>query len=224
LDWFRILYFSYFYYHILLILNIITDLYKTISAPSDGIYKEKGSKFIAFACPAFSEEDFKAHLSKIKKEYHDARHHCYAFRLGAEMLKYRFSDDGEPSSTAGKPIYGQIQSYGLTNISIVVIRYFGGTKLGVGGLITAYREATKDALNNTTIIERTVDHVYEIEFGYEIMSDVMNFVKNQHLEIITQQLEEKGIIQFRIRKSQADTITEKLKKVVGLKLSFLKII
>lgn len=202
----------------------MTDSYKTIANPSEGIFKEKGSKFIAFASPVFSEEEFKEKLQQVKKDYHDARHHCYAFRLGADMQQYRFNDDGEPSSTAGKPIYGQIQSFELTNIAIIVIRYFGGTKLGVGGLITAYKEAAKDALNNGVIINKTVDNIYEIQFGYDIMSDVMNFIKKKELEIISQILEETGIIQFRIRQSESQNIIEQLEKIEGLKVDFLKTI
>lgn len=188
------------------------------------MYKEKGSKFIAFAYPVFSEEEFKQQLHRLKKDYNDARHHCYAFRLGADLKQHRFSDDGEPSSTAGKPIYGQIQSYDLTNIMIVVIRYFGGTKLGVGGLITAYKEAAKDALSNASIIERTVDNVYQIKFGYEIMSDVMNFIKHKKLEIIDQKLEDSGTIEFKIRQRESDAIVEEFKKIIGLKISLLKVV
>jgi uncharacterized YigZ family protein len=200
------------------------DQYQTIAAPSEGIYKEKGSKFIAFATPVFSENEFKEKLQQLKKDYHDARHHCYAFRLGADLKQYRFSDDGEPSSTAGKPIFGQIQSFELTNICIIVIRYFGGTKLGVGGLITAYKEAAKDALNNAKIITRTVDNLYEIQFGYEIMSDVMNFIKKNNLEVTSQILEENGIIQFRIRQSEAEPLIQKFEEIEGIKIELLKTI
>jgi len=200
------------------------DHYKTIENPTEGIYKEKGSKFIAFAYPVFSEDEFKERMLELKKDYHDARHHCYAFRLGVDMNQYRFSDDGEPSSTAGKPIYGQIQSYELTNICIIVIRYFGGTKLGVGGLITAYRAAAKDAIENAKIINRTVDNVYEIQFGYDIMSDVMNFIKKNELEVLSQVLEENGTIQFRVRQSEADNLIQKFKEIEGLKIELLRTI
>jgi uncharacterized YigZ family protein len=159
------------------------DSYQTLSNRSEGFYKEKGSKFIGIAVPLHSEEEFKQFLADIKKEYHDARHHCYAFKIGLTDDAYRYNDDGEPSNSAGAPIYGQIQSFGVTNIAIVVVRYFGGTKLGVGGLITAYREAAKDALQNGSIINCTVDNFYQLEFGYEIMSDVMNFVKQNQLNI-----------------------------------------
>ena len=198
------------------------DSYLTITKPSEGIYKEKGSKFIAFAYPVFSEEEFKEHIQQLKKDYHDARHHCYAFRLGADHNAYRYSDDGEPSSTAGKPIFGQIQSFELTNIAIVVVRYFGGTKLGVGGLITAYKAAAQDAIKNAAIIERTVDNFYKIEFEYDIMSEVMNFVKQNQLEVTSQNLEEKGTIFFRIRQSNADLTLDQLKKIEGLKIEFLR--
>ena len=198
------------------------DLYKTISAPTEGYYKAKGSKFTGFAIPIFSEEEFKKHLARIKKEHPDSGHYCYGFRLGADNKLYRYSDDGEPSSTAGKPIFGQIQSYNLTNIMIVVTRYFGGTKLGVGGLITAYRAAAKEALDNAKIVNRTVDNIYQIKFGYKIMSEVMNFIKKNELEVISQVLEESGTIQFRIRQSEAENLIEQLENIDGLKIEFLR--
>jgi len=202
----------------------VTDQYKTIVAPSEGTYKAKGSKFTGFAIPVFSEEEFKGHLARIKKENPDSGHYCYGFRIGADNKLYRYSDDGEPSSTAGKPIFGQIQSFELSNIMIVVTRYFGGIKLGVGGLITAYRSAAKEALNNANIVNRTVDNIYEIRFGYGIMSEVMNFIKKKKLEITSQRLEEIGTIQFRIRQSEAENIMEQLEKIESLKVQFLNTI
>jgi len=202
----------------------LLDSYQTIAAPSKGIYKAKGSKFIAFAYPIFDEHEFKEKLQTLKKEYHDARHHCYAYQLGLSENKFRFNDDGEPSSTAGKPIFGQIQSFKLTNITIIVIRYFGGTKLGVGGLITAYKEAAKDTLNNAKIITKTVDNVYQIEFNYNIMSKVMNFVKHHQLNVIHQVLNEKGIIQFKIRQTESEEIIKNLQEITSLKITFLKTI
>lgn len=204
------------------LLNNIIDQYKTIAAPSEGYYKEKGSKFTGFAIPVFSDEEFKEHLARIKKEHPHSGHYCYGLRIGADHKLYRYSDDGEPSSTAGKPIFGQIQSYELTNIMIVVIRYFGGTKLGVGGLITAYRAAARAALENAKIINRTVDNIYQIQFGYAIMSDVMNFIKRNNLEITSQVLEEIGTIQFRIRQSEAENKIEQFENIEGLKVQFLK--
>ncbi len=202
----------------------MTDQYKTIAEPSEGYYKEKGSKFTGFAIPVFSEEEFKEHLARIKKENPDSGHYCYGVRIGADHKLYRYSDDGEPSSTAGKPIFGQIQSYDLTNIMIVVTRYFGGTKLGVGGLITAYRAAAKEAIDNAQIITRTVDNFYEIKFGYEIMSEVMNFTKKNKLEVTSQVLEESGTIQFRIRQNEAENTVEQLENIKGLNIQFLKTI
>ena len=160
--------------------------FKTIKAPSEGIYKEKGSKFIAFAIPINSELQFKEELSRIKKEYHDAGHHCYGFSIGSEGKLYRYSDDGEPNNSAGKPIYGQLLSFGVTHVTIIVIRYFGGTKLGVGGLITAYKEAAKDALNNATIIEKEITESCTIQFKYESMNTIMGLVKTFDLEIVEQ--------------------------------------
>lgn len=200
---------------------MLTDSYQTIATPSKGIYKAKGSKFLAFAYPIFSEQEFKDKLHLLKKEYHDARHHCFAYKLGLNENKCRFNDDGEPISSAGKPIFGQIQSFKLTNIAIIVVRYFGGTKLGVGGLITAYKEAAKDALNNAKIITRTVDNVYQIEFGYEIMSKVMNFLKHHQLNVISQVLAEKGTIQFKIRQSKSEQLIASLKTIKGIKVIFL---
>lgn len=198
------------------------DSYKTIAKTSEGLYKEKGSKFIAVASAVYSEEEFKEFLNQVKKDYHDARHHCYAFKIGLTENEYRYNDDGEPNNSAGAPIYGQIQSFNVTNIAIIVVRYFGGTKLGVGGLITAYKEAAKDALQNAKIIERTVDNFYRIQFGYEIMSDVMNFIKQHQLEVTLQELEEKGKIEFRIRQSEAESMIENLEKIEGLEISLLK--
>ncbi len=202
----------------------MSDRYKTIAAPSEGYYKEKGSKFTGFAIPVFSDEEFKEQLARIKKEHPDSGHYCYGVRIGADHKLYRYSDDGEPSSTAGKPIFGQIQSYELTNVMLVVIRYFGGTKLGVGGLITAYRASARAALENAKIIHRTVDNSYLIQFGYAIMSDVMNFIKRNELKVTSQVLEERGTIQFRIRQSEAENTIEQLEKIEGLKVEFLKTI
>ncbi len=217
---FRLCYFEYFYNYI----SLVIDQYKTIAKSSEGYYKEKGSKFTGYAIPVFSEEEFREHLARIKREVPDSGHYCYGLRIGADNKLYRYSDDGEPSNSAGKPIFGQIQSYELTNIMIVVTRYFGGTKLGVGGLITAYRAAAKEALDNAKIINRTVDNFYQIEFGYEIMSEVMNFVKKHNLEVTSQVLEEKGTIQFRIRQSESDNLIEQLENIEGLKVEFLKTI
>lgn len=184
--------------------------FKTIKAPSQGIYKEKGSKFIAFAIPTNSELQFKEGLSRVKKEYHDAGHHCYAFRIEPEGKLYRFSDDGEPNNSAGKPIYGQLLSFEVTNVTIVVIRYYGGVNLGVGGLITAYREAAKDALNNAQIIKKEVTEPLVINFKYDSMNAIMGLVKSFELEIVEQQFELDCVIKLNCPKRNKLQLESKL--------------
>ena len=160
----------------------MVSAYRTIATTSEGIYKDRGSKFLAFAYPVKSEEEVKEILQQLRKEYHDARHHCYAWKLGVDPPQVRANDDGEPSSSAGKPILNQIEKQKLTNTLVVVIRYFGGTLLGVGGLINAYRSATVDALKNNRVIRKKVKQSYRLEFGYPEMNKVMNMVKEMHLE------------------------------------------
>lgn len=200
------------------------DNYLTIAKASEGIYKEKGSKFLAFAYPIFGEDDFKEHIQELKKLHNSARHFCYAFKLGLTENEYRYSDDGEPNNSAGKPIYGQILSKNLTNIGIVVVRYFGGTKLGVGGLVTAYKEAAADALNNAKIVERTVNNFYQITFDYTIMSEVMNFVKQHDLNVSKQVFENSCLIEFNIRQTEAEFTVQELEKIEGLLVKFLRTI
>lgn len=200
------------------------DTYQTISEASHGIYKEKGSRFLAFAYPIFSEDDFKEHIQELKKLHHNARHFCYAFKLGLTENEYRYSDDGEPNNSAGKPIYGQLLSKNLTNVGIVVVRYFGGTKLGVGGLVTAYKEAAAEALNNAKIVERTVNNFYQITFDYTIMSEVMNFVKQHDLNVSKQVFENSCLIEFNIRQTEAEFTVQELEKIEGLLIKFLRTI
>lgn len=157
------------------------DTFRSLEAPSEGLYKEKGSKFLAFAYPVASEEEIKRHLERIRKEYYDARHHCYAYRLGLAGDVWRMNDDGEPSSTAGRPIFGQIQSAGLSDILIVVVRYFGGIKLGVPGLINAYRSAAADAISNGRIVEKTATELFSVTFDYAGMDRVMRVLKDMGL-------------------------------------------
>lgn len=159
------------------------DVFKTIAAPAEGIYKSKGSKFMAFAIGVQDEASIKEQLARIRKKYHDARHHCFAWRLGPEKTLYRINDDGEPSGTAGKPIYGQILSRDLTDVLVVVVRYFGGTKLGVSGLIRAYRSAASEALDASRIVECKVYDRLHLDFSYEQMNAVMKVVKDQELEL-----------------------------------------
>jgi uncharacterized YigZ family protein len=200
---------------------LFDDTYQTISSSSQGIYKEKGSKFIAHAFPVSSEEDIKMQLAALRKEYPDARHHCYAYCLGYDKSAWRVNDDGEPSGTAGKPIFGQIQSMNLTNILIVVIRYFGGIKLGIPGLINAYRTAAREALGQTSIVARTVEEIYEVCFEYPLMNDVMKILKEEQADILRQEFENTSKIRFSIRRSSGMKITSRLQKIQGTTTIFL---
>lgn len=150
-------------------------------------------------------------MKTIKAEYHDGRHHCYGFRVGSDYKTYRYSDDGEPSGSAGKPIYGQIQSYELTNILIVVIRYFGGTKLGVGGLINAYREAAKAAIEANVIVEKQITCIYAVHFAYSRMNELMRVVKEYQLDLVEQDFREECLLKFSVRLGQEEAVISKLK-------------
>ncbi len=200
---------------------LFEDTYKTIENISEGLFKDRGSKFIAHAIPVNNESQVKEHLSALRIKYHDARHHCYAYQLGFDKSSYRINDDGEPSGTAGKPIFGQILSHDLTNILIVVVRYFGGTKLGIGGLINAYKTSAKDALNNTKIIEKTINEVYEIIYDYPIMNTVKKIIKEESITQTSQKFDLNCKIIFSIRKNNSLRIYEKFKKIKGLKINYL---
>ena len=195
--------------------------YRTIEAPSKGIYKEKGSRFLSFAFPAGSPEEVKELLETLRKEYHDARHHCYAYMIGSDRSAWRVNDDGEPSGTAGKPILGQINAAGLTNILIVVIRYFGGTLLGVGGLINAYRSSASDAINNSSIVEHDLHDYYEIQFPFAVLNDVMRILKEENAGQSQQSfgLECSIIIDFGI--PARDRIIGRLSRIRGLESKFI---
>ena len=199
-------------------MSVADDTYKTIAKPAEGIYKEKGSKFLAYAYPVRTEDDVKEHVQQLKKEYFDARHHCYAYRIGGKGEQFRANDDGEPSGTAGKPILGQLLSNELTNMLVVVIRYFGGIKLGTSGLIYAYKTATADAITNAEVVERTIDEQLTIHFGYAVMNDVMRIVKEEQPNIMSQQLDMACRMQLAIRKSKAGRLRERLQKVEGLEV------
>ncbi|MBN2173440.1 MAG: YigZ family protein [Bacteroidales bacterium] len=198
------------------------DTYRTIKGTSEGLYKEKGSKFIAFAFPVSSDNEVKFRLEELRKKYHDARHHAYAYRIGIENPTWRMNDDGEPSNTAGKPIYGQILSLDLTDILIVVIRYFGGVKLGVGGLIGAYKTAAHDALDKAEIITKTIHDVFEIHFQYEQMKEVMKILREENLKQITQSFSMDCKIILEIRKQKSDNIVNKFTKIKNLKIKHLQ--
>ncbi len=185
----------------------MNDTYKTLASPSSEIlFKEKNSKFFGYAFPIISEEEVKLHLEQLRKQHPNAGHFCYAFQLGTETLHYRANDDGEPSNSAGMPIYGQIQSFGLTNVLIVVVRFFGGVKLGVGGLISAYRTGAQMALEASEIIEKTIDIHFEVSFDYKNMNKVMRVIKEKNLNIVSQQMNENCLIRISTRKKNAEMV------------------
>ena len=189
------------------------DTYKTIIGVAEGIYTEKRSKFIAIAIPVHTVEEIKQHLDIYQKKYYDARHVCYAYMLGHERKDFRANDNGEPSGTAGKPILGQINSNGLTDILIVVVRYFGGIKLGTSGLIVAYKAAAAEAIANATIIEKTVDDEIAVAFEYPFMNDVMRIVKEEEPEILEQSYDMDCLMKLRIRRSMMGKLRARLEKV-----------
>ena len=189
------------------------DTYKTISAPSEGIYTEKRSKFIAIALPVRTVDEVKSHLEVYQKKYYDARHVCYAYMLGPERKDFRANDNGEPSGTAGKPILGQINSNELTDILIIVVRYFGGIKLGTSGLIVAYRTAAAEAIAAATIEERTVDEDITVVFEYPYLNQIMRIVKEDGPTIVSQQFDMDCVMTLRIRKGEAERLRNRLQKV-----------
>jgi uncharacterized YigZ family protein len=186
------------------------DSYLTLKEKSEGLYKEKGSKFIALAFPVQNEEEVKQHLEDAKKDYYDARHHCYAYMLGKDGEVYRTNDDGEPNHSAGDPILGQIKSNNLTFVLIIVVRYFGGTKLGVGGLINAYKTAALEAINNNTIVSETVKVLIEINFDYLTMNDIMRLIKEYDATIKEQNFDNNCRMVVEVRLGSLETFMEKL--------------
>lgn len=188
-------------------LENIKDTYKTLAQASPEIlYKEKNSKFFGYAFPIKSEDEVKEILTEIKKQHFSARHWCYAFQTGTEKIYYRANDDGEPNNTAGMPIYGQIQSFDVTNVLVVVVRYFGGVKLGVGGLISAYRIAAQMALEASEIIEKTIDKHFIVSFDYKNMNKVMRVIKEKNLDIVNQKMELSCEIEIATRKKNAEMV------------------
>lgn len=185
----------------------IKDTYRTLDFPSEEVlYKEKNSKFFGYAFPITSEDEAKIILDDLRKQHHSARHWCYAFQFGTEKIYFRANDDGEPSNSAGMPIYGQIQSFEVTNVLVVVVRYFGGIKLGVGGLISAYKTAAQMALEVSEIVEKTIDIHYNISFDYKNMNKVMRIIKEKNLEIVSQKMEMSCEIEIKTRKKNAEMI------------------
>ena len=192
-----------------------SDSYHTLAGPAEAIYKEKSSKFLAYAYPVESEEEIRTLLDALRKKYYDATHLCYAWRLGPHGETFRANDDGEPSGTAGKPILGQLLSNELVNCLIVVVRYFGGTKLGVPGLIAAYKESAAEVLAAARIVQRTVDRRIAVTFSYAAMNDIMRIVKEEQPAVESQRFDNLSSIVLRIRASRAERLTERLRKVEG---------
>ncbi len=185
------------------------DTYKTIlKASEEVLFKERGSKFFGYAFPVVSEEEVKEHIENLKKTHHTARHFCYAWQLGKNYEQYRANDDGEPSNSAGMPIYGQLQSFDVTNVLVVVVRYFGGTKLGVGGLIQAYKTAAQMALETCKIVERTIDETFLISFGYPELNTVMRILKEENVEVLKQNMELDCTFEIAVRKRDAARVFE----------------
>lgn len=201
---------------------LFTDTYKTIAAPSQGIYREKASKFLAFAFPVTTEDQVKEELTALKKLHFSSNHHCYAYILGFDRSAFRINDDGEPSGTAGRPIYGQILSYDLTNVLIVVVRYFGGTKLGVSGLINAYKTVAADALSHAKIIEKQVHEIYAVSYNYEMMNVIMRLVKEEEWEILSSSFDNDCTLELSIRKSKVESFIGKLSRFENVSRKYIR--
>ena len=196
------------------------DTYKTISSASEEVlYKEKNSKFFGYAFPVSNEEEIKEYLDQLRKEHFSARHWCYAYQIGTEKIQYRANDDGEPNNSAGMPIYGQIQSFEVTNVMVVVVRYFGGVKLGVGGLISAYKTAAQMALENSEIVEQTINKFFTISFEYVHLNKVMRIIKEKNLQIVSQKMEMDCEIQISIRKKNVQNLLDTLENLYEIKLT-----
>lgn len=201
---------------------IPVDTYKTIEKEAQGdVYKDRGSKFIGFAFPVTSEDEIRDSILYLKETHHKARHWCYAWRIGAEGTAYRVNDDGEPNNSAGNPIYGQLLSHDLTNILIVVVRYFGGTKLGVGGLINAYRVSAGMAIEASRIIQKTVDVKFELRFEYADMNKIMRLIKEKDLRIIRQEMNMNCILEISVRKKYEKNILKNLEELRCAKINII---
>lgn len=198
------------------------DTYKTITKPTKPVLiKDKNSKFFGYAFPVLNEDDVKLNLEQLKREHHTARHWCYAYQFGNEHISYRTNDDGEPNNSAGMPIYGQIQSFNVTNILVVVVRYFGGVKLGVGGLINAYKTTAQLALENSKILQKTINVDYLISFDYKNMNTVMRIIKEQNLSITHQKLEMNCQLTISVRKNEAESVFEAFNHLFEIKIETL---
>ena len=193
-------------------MSLIKDTFFSISSPSEGLFKDNGSRFIALAYPVETEEEIKGIIDSLKKEYHDARHHCYAYRLGLDGTKFRANDDGEPSGSAGRQILGQLDSAGLSDVLVVVVRYFGGIKLGIPGLIRAYRTSTADALSKAEVVEKIAGKNYRLTFDYLAMNDVMKVLKDLNIPQSNQDFGTSCSIDVRVRLSQEKDFLDRLEK------------
>jgi len=193
----------------------ILDTYQSISGPGEGLFKDNGSRFIAFAFPVESEEEVKTIVDRLKKEYHDARHHCYAYRIGKDGEKWKANDDGEPSGSAGRPILGQIDSAGLSDVLVIVVRYFGGIKLGIPGLIRAYKSSTADALSSAPVTEKIAGEWYRLDFPYDAMPAVMKATKELNLPIRLQEFGTDCCMEVRVRLCNKNLFFEKFKKLTN---------
>ena len=196
----------------------MSDTFRTIASSSEGSYKEKGSKFLSFAFPVKNVDEINQILAQYRKQYYDARHICYAYMLGNAKNEWRANDDGEPSGTAGRPILGQINSFELTNVLVIVVRYFGGILLGTGGLITAYKEASMDALEQANIVEQTIDEVFTVEFDYLLMNEVMRIIKEINPLVLDQSFDNMCAMKLSIRQSDAEKLKSKLGKIIGVNI------
>ncbi|TCC90242.1 YigZ family protein [Pedobacter frigiditerrae] len=200
---------------------LFDDTYQTILKTSEGIFRDKGSKFIAYAYSLKSETEVKEIIAKLRSEHTKARHFCWALRLTPDRNVFKLNDDGEPSGTAGRPILNTLLSADITNVLVVVVRYFGGTLLGVPGLINAYKTATVEAIKENQIVTKTVNDIYQINFDYLVMNQVMKIVKDENLEIINQEFDTNCLIKFEVRKSNLNIVLAKLEKVEGIELRYL---
>ncbi len=200
---------------------LFDDTYRTIAGPAEGLFKDRGSRFLAFAFPVTTEDEIKIHLERLRKEHFGANHHCYAWRLGADKQRFRANDDGEPSGTAGRPILGQLQSFDLTNVVVIVVRYFGGTLLGAGGLVQAYKQSAAEALNAATIIEKHITEVYALQFKYDAMNAVMKLLKEFDAEQRAQVFEIECSLEFSVRMRDADALCAALKKLENVELKWI---
>lgn len=199
---------------------LFDDTYRTVQVQTEGLYKDKGSKFLAFIYPITAERDIKPIITKLKSEHPKANHHCWAMRLTPDRSVFKLNDDGEPSGTAGRPILNTLLSRDLTNVLVVIVRYFGGTLLGVPGLINAYKQATEDALNQATVIEKTVNDIYTIKFNYLQMNDIMRLVKEENVDILHQQFDNNCALQVSIRKMQVNAVLAKLNKIESVFIKY----